>query len=456
MRIERTALQQDIEMITEDRSHSNYYGYDLFVKAGGTQVLALKMESFYLNRNYLNAYADEAIAIAYFVEDDVNKVLLPNPEDLEVIISRRTLPPPGATRDNWTSEGLVERYRGTMQDVTVPEIGESNSFDHDPKLTMKRVTFQLIDRAVYELRLTSIGGTYRATTAADVLNTVLTATSTSIELDAAVKPKGVDFYPADTQLKANGEPNIRQNVIIRNGVQIQDLAAYLQEHCGGIYNNGIGCFYQDQLWYVYPLYDNSRFNKSQRTLNIIRVPAEALPDVPSSYTFRGTHLYVLGTGDAIAVDPTNPTALNKGNATTFATATGLFDNYAPSEQQDAIIDSSQVMGKISIDKRADGLNATFYSERRVTDNIAKLISELSAARQTTMQFGWAHSDPSLIYPGMPVCVYYNKNGVIETKQGTVVAAESFVELAQPGMATRHYQCKTALTVLVADKPTNVV
>lgn len=455
MRIEATALQNDIDMITEDHTNPTHYTYDVFVKGGGAQVLALKMESYYIKRDYLKGYSDEAILVGWFVEQDVVDVMLPNAQDLDVIVSRRPLAPPEADY-GWEGEGLVERYRGSMLDVTVPEVGEDNTVDRDKRNTMKRVSFQLIDRAIYELRLTSVGGTYRAATAADTLNTVLTATSTSLELDEAVRPLGVDFYPADTQLKADGTPNVRDHLIVPDGVKLADLAAYLHNNCGGIYNNGIGCYYQDRLWYVFPLYDNSRYNKASRTLNIVRVPAESLPDVPASYTKLGSHLFILGTGEALSIDTTNPQSLNAGSGTIFTTASGLFDRYAPSSTPDAVVDQSQVIGRISIDQRQDGMNATVYSKQRITDNVAKQISNLSAARQSVMQLGWGYSDPSLVYPGMPVRVMYNKAGIVETKQGTVVGMESFVEMAQPGMATKHYRCKSVLTLLVTDAPDNVV
>lgn len=451
MRIEGTALQADISMITADKTQATHFRYDVFVKGGGAQVLAMKMESLSEERNFAQAYGDNSVLVAWFVEKDYNAVILPNVKDLEVIISKTRLGKP-TSGTNAIADGVTTRYKASLGDVTVPEVGESNMFDHDQNNAMKRVTFQLIDRALYQLRLTTIGGVFRATTAGEVLSVMLTAKSTSLEIDNSAKPLGVEMVKVDTGLTADGKYNQRKHVVVPAGTALFDLAGYLQKNCGGIYNNGIGCYYQKRNWFVFPLYDNSRWDTADRTLTIVRVPANSMPDVDNSYTMRGNHLFVLGTDEAISIDQTDHHQLNDGNASIYPTATGLFDKFMPADDGDGFANQSDVLGRVTVEQRPDGLNNSKVSVGRATDNAALMISELARTTQQLMQFGWAYSNPALLYPGMPVRVLYNKSGVIATLQGTLVGGDSFTELATPGMATQHYQTKSALTVLVTKPP----
>lgn len=451
MRIEGTALYADIAMIMADKSQPTHFRFDIFVRGGGQQAIAMKMVALDETRNFQGDYGDKIVMEALFVESDYNRVILPNIKDLEVIITKSRVGRPSGPNADKTFTSATYRYKATVGDVTVPEVGESNLNSHDPTNAMKSVTFQLIDRALYQLRLTTVGGIFRSTTAVDVLNVMLTGKSKALEVDDAVKPLGVELVPADTALKEDGKPNLRDHVVIKSGTPLFDLAGYLQKHCGGIYNNGIGCYYTNRLWYVYPLFDNSRFDRTPRTLTIIRVPADAMPDIDHSYTMLGDHLFVLATDEAISVDQTDHKQLNSGNAKIFPTATGIMDKYVPVDDSAGFSSESDTLGRISVRARPDGLNSAQFDVSHVTDNTAMMISELAQNTQQFMQFGWGYSNPALLYPGMPTRVLYNKAGIVETLQGTLVGGDSFTELATPGMATVHYQTKTALSVLL-DKP----
>lgn len=452
MRIEGTALSADIAMITGDKEKPTHFRYDVFVRGGGVQVLAMKMESLNEVRNFAKKYGTESVLVAWFVDKDYRDVISPNAKDLEVIITKTQIAKPGAVKSTVTGNGVTTRYKATLIDNSVPEISESNTFNRDVNNSMRSLTFQLMDRALYQLRMTKCGAIMRATTAADALKVLLTAKSVSLDIDTSVKPQGVEMVDADTALKADGSANIRDHVVIRPDVGLFDLAGYIHKYCGGIYNNGIGQYYQDRTWFVFPLFDNSRAGTASRTLTIIRVPADSMPDIDNSYTMRGNHLFVLATDEAISVDQSDHQQLNDGNAAIFPTATGVFSKLMPSDDSDGFASESEALGRVSVESRPDGLNNTSFSVQNATDNTAAVLSKLAMSTQQFMQFGWAYSDPTLLYPGMPVRVLYNKNGVIETLQGTLIGGDSFTELATPGMATVHYQTKTALSVLVAKAP----
>ncbi|QXO10839.1 hypothetical protein pEaSNUABM54_00013 [Erwinia phage pEa_SNUABM_54] len=455
MRINSGPLALDIQMITEDKSKPTHWGYTVSVRGGGAQVNALKLESETTYADYAGSFGEEVLLTAWFVEDDVNKVILPNAKDLELIVTRRSL---GSAQSGGTQsrQGYTDRYKATITDVTVPEVGESNSVSRDSKNAMKRLTFQLFDRALYELKAISVGGILRHSSAADALNVLLTAKSSALTIDDAVKPLGVTMVPADTALNAQGKPNLREHIVIKDGTQLTALARYLQQHCGGIYNNGIGCFYVRRQWYVYPLYDSSRFANCQQSLTLIRVPSETMPDVPHSYTMRGNHLFALATDEAISIDNTDHKQLNQGNGTLFATASGVMDKFVPRDDSKAMASQSDVMGRIAVEQRPDGLNNAVFGQRRISDNIAEQISGLSARNQQFMQVAWAYSDPALVYPGMPVRLLYANGNKVEAMVGTVHAIETFTELSTPGMATQHYQCKSVLTLSVTKQPENKI
>lgn len=162
-------------------------------------------------------------------------------------------------------------------------------------------------------------------------------------------------------------------------------------------------------------------------------------------------MVILLTGDAVYEDNTNRQQYNTGSGTRAVRASAV------SGDEGRIVDKGQVMvqrsqtnTEIKTNIRRTGVDVV-PSTTEVTDNTARVLSRTATVNGTTAQFTWQSSDPSLIFPGMPVKLLYLKDGVVVQRYGVLTAAEAQYRLANPGLIDTILLADTALTVFISNE-----
>ncbi|QXO10307.1 hypothetical protein pEaSNUABM37_00348 [Erwinia phage pEa_SNUABM_37] len=330
-----------------------------------------------------------------------------------------------------TTDERVKQNRSA--DLNQEEIG---------KLEMDVYQFQLVDVAMEHMRAMQTGGNYPVTSAASVLRTLLGGAGSMLDLPLEQKPVAPDVIAPDTEV-------VKNMICVKQGTNLCDLPGYLQHHYG-LYNTQLGSFYHDRSWYVWPLYNTKRFELAKKTLTLINVPRDRFPDIETTFAIRGNSVVILLTGDSVYEDTTNRQQYNDGNGTRAIRASAVSgDEGRIVDKGQVVVQRSQSNTEIKTNDRRTGVNVV-PSTTEVTDNTARVLSRTATVNGTTAQFAWQSSDPSLIFPGMPVKLLYLKDGVVVQRYGVLTAAESQYTLAQPGLMDKASLAKTALTVFISN------
>ncbi|MGV7297648.1 hypothetical protein PJJ29_28990, partial [Mycobacterium kansasii] len=67
------------------------------------------------------------------------------------------------------------------------------------------------------------------------------------------------------------QPSMREHLILKPG-KVVDLPLAIDKQVGGLHPAQMRYFLQGQYWYIYPIYDHSRFDTSENVLTIIKIP----------------------------------------------------------------------------------------------------------------------------------------------------------------------------------------
>jgi len=439
MSIDNTALINEITQIAAPQRRL-YHTITAELTYDATALNVFRVANLRRRSDYVNAYAEEWIVDLVMNTALFNTAVIDNQDRLMInlfIDSSVQGKPPNITKltmrafpKNTTDDRLKQNRTA---DLNQSEVG---------RLEMGVFQFQLLDVAVEHMRAMQTGGNYPVTSAAAVLVTLLGGAGSMLDLPIEQKPKAPDMVPPDTEV-------VKNMICIKQGLALCDLAGYLQHHYG-LYNTGLGSFYHERSWYIWPLYNTRRFELAKKTLTLINVPRDRFPDIETTYVERGSNLVVLLTGDTVYEDTTNRQQYNQGNGTRAVRASAISgDEGRIVDKGQVIFQRSQSNTEVLTNERRSGVSVA-PSTAEVTDNTSRVLSRTATVNGTTGQFTWQGSNPALIFPGMPVKLLYLKDGKVVQRYGVLTGAESNYELAQPGLVGTAMLANTALTAFISN------
>ena len=447
MEIERTALMREIEAITSQPvDNLTYYHWRCEILANEKVVVPLKLISIDFIRDYAGAFGDEIYLELFIGAGTYSHLVYPFKEDLRVTLIRDPIGRVDTDADvDKQSESFTFRAAVNKEASSVIE-GEtrygSNAFTGD--LTdILYVKFQAVDPLLEQLRMQTTGGVMRDTTTADALKYILTDVSAKIDLDEENKIHGVDMYEP-----SNKEP--QKHIVIPHGTKLVDVPDYLQQKCSGIYNAGLGFYLQHRNWFVYPLFDFQRFDKSLKTLTLINVPKNRMPGIEATYRKTTNQVIALCTGSVRHRDDSERQQLNEGNGIRFLDARKVMDGFAAVEGNRMQVQRGENNSEFVGAQRKTGLNNVQTTPTAITSNPFQELSRLARRSGAMLQCEWQNSSYEDIYPGMPVKYMYAVNGEVQEVMGVVLGAHHYVETT-PGPTARRYLCTTVLTLCVDRK-----
>lgn len=446
MELRDSALWQEIQSIAFNQAGlPPVHSWQATFLANKKTVVPFKVISISIFRDFRRNYGDETILECEFAAGDFTYDIYPYRQDLQVTLSKQ-----GKERSSDVSTASpdieTQRLRATlMDDHSATVEGNSNAAHSREALNkgMMTVRFQLIDLALERARLHSVGGLFRDTTPGDVLKYVLTSVSTGMDLDETNKIKGVEMEPSPNS-------DTYKHIVIPHGIRMPDLPVFLQMKVGGLYPTGMGMYLYRQYWYVYPLYDLTRYDRSTKTLTLINVPPNQLPNVERTWRKTANQTIALVTGDVKHSDRTEASLLNEGNGVRYMDARRVVDGYADTTQGEnkASVMRAENNNEFVTDARASGLNNIMTAANRVTANKFAEASKLAGRAGSHLQCMWENSDMGSIYPGMPVKYMYIKDDRIQELKGIVLGAEHYIQTFGKGVSDTRHRIDTALHLFV--------
>lgn len=439
-------LAAEISAITNAPQYTGHHQWKCTIHAGATDIEALYVHSYGVIRNYSMAFSDEIVVDAALGAGDYLHVVYPNRSVLEITMTKIPL----AINAQFTPTlGNVNSVRYKAQiyqsgsEAIEGNIPGAENHDQFNNMFIKPFKFQLIHPAIDYLRKTTISGVLQTVVCGDAIRAFLGKYTREFTNQKGLPFAGVDLY-------AGSNPAPRDAILIPDHTPIINIPAIIDHECGGVYPAGFWYYFQNNMWYIYPTMDTSRYRKSQRTLNVINVPNGRLPDAERTFRITPTQVILLATGKTHHHDPSERRQLQQGNATRFVDPKTLLNDSVTVVGNRAIADRSKTMSEVVSDPRADGSNFVTLSDNSITSKAYKEYSKLAFRSGQFIQCVWENGDIDLIYPGMPTKYSYisNASTVVELT-GIVVGTQLADMPVTNNIAERKFKSVIALTLFLS-------
>lgn len=437
-----SALGSDIKAITNNPSSSSMYYWSADIHC--TEELTVrpfKVLSIDFVCDYAKNFTDEIIISVTMGAGAYAYRVYPNMSKLEMTLFKAPVNEVGGgTDDNRPLE--TERYVATLVNPVNPAI-TGNTFNQADELDLDltnivTVNFQLIAKSVDQFRMRSFGGIFRNSTVEEVIKAVLTTECKFINADKRAVPAGVEMTPANNTKR-------REHVVIPQGIRLVDVPGYVHQTCG-VYSAGFAYYFLNGTWFVFQPFNNVDFNKAQRTLTLIRVPPNRMPGAERTFMKNGDAVSVIVTGKSDISNKSENQMLNQGNGVRFGDGDQFMDNFVKVKDNKAVAGRGGANNEFTTVKRPNGLNNVALAEGRISSNPFLEYSKLASRDGTFLSMSWENSNPTLLYPGMPVKIVFLQEDEITETYGVLIHAHHYVQTLGNGFQTSRHITTSNLTV----------
>ena len=450
MKFEDSSLYFEFSAIVNGERLPVFYQVGAILHAKEDDVDITRVISIDTKRDYELDFAEEITISCFIPAGTYVKRIYQNRNELEMSVIVTPI-------DNLTGlalsdeERIDNRYVAILrEDISSPVIESQVNAEIDEetlnRADMLSVSFQLIDKNIYELRMATVGGAYRNTTNGDLIKSLLTIESNKTNVPNEFKCLGVEMVPPNNISK-------RSHLIIPHGTKITYLPQYVHEECGGVYSTGFGYFYQDRNWYVYPLYDTKRFDSATDTLIAVNLPANSYPGLTKTYRFSGNSLVVLLSGETKFEDRSDQNDLTLGNGVRFSDASKFMEGYVTVKNNEALVDRSKNATEVVIEGRKDKKNFVPMSNVPIRSNVYVQYSAMANRGISIIQAVWESANPKYLKPGMPVkFLYLDKDEVVEL-QGVLLKVHAYTHTLEKTMFASKFVTNVNMVIGVERSPT---
>lgn len=324
-------------------------------------------------------------------------------------------------------EGLdqtVRRYRAVPLGDNNPEVSSSSSGLANMKskdtINITGVTFQLLDQGYALLKNEMVSDIFLMAKLDNVLHDQFVKFGSELKLTDADEWRGVEITsPIDNS-------KVFRHVVIPSGVPLVKLPSYLQNHDEfGIYSTGLGSYYRNGLWYVYPLFRLGQYDTAKKVLNIYRLPQDVFPTIKRSWFEEGKVITILSTGGGVVKDGRDVGKQNQGTGKRIISSDAVLgDSGVYYNKGQAVTTRGDRLTEVQTSTRGSGEEMVpFHS--KPTNNICKLLSQNAYNEGIEISVEWHNSDSLLIVPGMPLKFYYmSGEEKLVYREGTVLICRS--------------------------------
>lgn len=443
MEFESSSLYQEVKSILAAGSNPVSYSWRAEIHIGDTTYLPYKVTSVDDVCDYEMNYASEMTVTMEMPGGMYAYDILPNQESIDITLYRTPLLEVGDSADN---EETVQSERYTAIVYTKGDKAiEGNSMVQATRQALdltviETVRFQLISKSMEQLRMISIGDNYRDTTVEEVIKTVLSNASKDIDVDDSHVVQGIDMVEASNQ-------NQLSHISIDHGTMLRDLPSYIQKRYG-VYSAGMGYFFTDNRWYLYPIYDTTRYEDSTRTITVINVPRNKLMEVERTYRIDGDHPVIMATGEVAFRDDSTIGQLNGGSGARFLDANLVMGDFSKTEGNKTVAARAENTSEFTSVKRPNGNNLVMMSPNRITSNPYEVYSALARRNGSIFAFVWENAKPELIMPGTMVKLLYLKDGDLIETYGVVLKKHVYHFLKGQTFTATRYQTNVMLSVFI--------
>lgn len=325
------------------------------------------------------------------------------------------------------------------------DIVANKAFADEKHIT--EISFQLISKITDEIKDLTVGFIARDTNPMEVIKYALTKYSKAVEVDASDMVQGVCVTSGYTELA-------REHVIIPHLTRLVDLPNVVNKACGGLYPAGFSYYLDQGFWFVYPLYDTTRFGREDYTLTILNVPKNRLPGTEKTFRVTPTQLIIIVTGNTKHEDMFDYDKGHEGDATRFIDSNKIVEDFG-------VTIDNKLMVRRHVNTRQTTLNDEGVSSQygtkgraKITSAINEEYSKLAARNGSKLMTEWQNSNDVLLVPGMPVRYMFLAGNETRQLYGTLVAAETSMVATNNTPTKKKFMSVTALSCFLERDITN--
>ena len=420
MEITYTPLYREAMSIVNNGETGSNVGWKAIIHLPGENktYVPLQVVAINIRCDFVKAYTDEFTCTLLIPLGKYARLIYPNRTNLEITLTKSPLRE-SSEEIQYDADLESERYSAILIDgdksPTVGQGRETNDEDTLDLMDILPVSFQLTNKAMEKIRMVSVGLGVRNSTVKSAIRTLLTKETQNIKVDNKRVLEGVDIV----------EPNnktVRDHVLLPQGIKIFDVCDYIQKNMG-VYNAGLGSYVRNRIWYVFPLYDTTRFTESKQTLSVLILPRNKFPQLERTYRKKGNSLTILITSETGFKDDSGTQYLNFGNGARFADANKFMEGFNETKDNATLVARAKNVNEVKIEDRPDKVNLINVTQNKITANPYYEYSKLIGRKGGVFKTIWENSDPSLLTPGMVTRISYYDEGEVREIYATLLGAE---------------------------------
>lgn len=429
MALEDPVIIEDFKKVLAQKDVSAYWDFDIIFKADDTNMGVLKMDLLRFFRNYAENYKDSVLVSVSISRYDYVNFFYPNRELLKATLTRTRKA--DDTSNVETGEKLITEFDVELLDlVNVDALAVDKTDIERTRDEIVEINFELTSTVANVARWITVGGSFRNNKLSEICKTMMAKYVPNTKGVSMVTPANDMVYPV---------------YLLPNNVSVVDLPGYFQV-TDGLYASGCGSYLQNDLWYIFPLWDYKRFDRTKKTLTVINLPTTDAPMLDKSYYVEEGNLFILSTGDTSTVDDSLEIRESLGDGIKYFRSSALHDKMVEVSGNKVTLKRDKTFKQLSIKDRGDGHVRTLFAKKMITDNPYVETSKIAKGHGHLLSFNWNRADQALIYPGMQTKFIYMKNGMPYSLQGTVVGLESTTATQTNSVTDKTYLTNCMITI----------
>lgn len=276
-----------------------------------------------------------------------------------------------------------------------------NNMDAQNFIAMIPYKFQLIDKGFAKLKNIQVSNIYQMSNPADVLATIMKEETEKVGLESWDAFKNVYMHqPVDNT-------NKYRQIIIPSGTRLVDVPTLIQNHNEyGVYSKGLGCYYKQHYWWIYPLYNTFIVDQHKRPLDIIRVPQNKIPDLKSTFYKSDVGMTIIAAGGSKHTDGADVRKQNQGTGQRLVMGDAISgDTGYHYNNGRAITTRADSMQEYTLSERRDGEDFVPLNPNP-TGNVCAALTENAKNEGEIIQVEWRNGDIGYLEPGHPLRYQY--------------------------------------------------
>lgn len=434
MDIENSIIYKDyLDIVKNGETETNFNWKLIILIPDGNNVkeyIPFKMIGLTIKRDYINNFSDVITCRCLIPNGDYEYEIYENRNNLKAILIKEKLNEKTAIQKNIL-------YNSNIYDLILLNEENTNKNFSGIERTSKEVLntaapkyvdFQLINSNILSLLKIQFSTVFYKTNIKNLISGFINyCTKLNNNVSKPLINK-IDIVDPDNKTTLN-------QFLVPDNVRLLDVPSYMQKEIG-VYNTKLGSYIQNDVWYIYPIFDTTRF-KNTDNVTLYILPKFKSSNLERTYIAKDSKR-ILITGDSIFKDDNATNVINTGDGASFVDADKLFNDPSSIENGKLKINRKDNSYEYVTSTSSRDFNfAPITNEDNVTNNFFEKNSNINSKTGGIFKAIWQSADFNLLRPGISARILYDENGILKEYNGTLIYAE-YVSLVLGGFEANRY------------------